>query len=185
MELVAPSDSHLASYLDALRKGWSPDNTRACPSADEIQRIEQDPQSFLRSLDDRDASGPPITLPDGTTVTRLPGFHRWMWDGEFCGTIGIRWQPGTADLPPHCLGHVGYAVVAWKRNRGYATAALRQILPEAKAVGLPYIDLTTDRDNLPSQRVITANGGVLVERFDKPQAYGGGPALRFRISLGH
>ena len=70
-----------------------------------------------------------------------------------------------------------------KRNQGYATAALRQLLPEAKAVGLPYIELTTDRDNVPSQRVITANGGVLVERFDKPEPYGGGPALRFRISL--
>jgi predicted acetyltransferase len=74
-------------------------------------------------------------------------------------------------------------VVPWKRNRGYATTALRVLLPEARAVGLPFVELTTDLVNLASQRVITANGGVLVEEFDKPAAYGGAPSLRFRIQL--
>jgi predicted acetyltransferase len=41
-----------------------------------------------------------------------------MWDGEFCGSIGLRWLPGTEELPPHCLGHIGYAVVPWKRRLG-------------------------------------------------------------------
>jgi hypothetical protein len=31
--------------------------------------------------------------------------------------------------------------------------------------------------------VVTANGGVLVERFREPPVYGGGEALRFRINL--
>ena len=34
---------------------------------------------------DREAKGPPVILPDGRTVPRLPGYSRWMWDGEFCG----------------------------------------------------------------------------------------------------
>jgi len=41
-----------------------------------------------------------------------------MWDDEFAGSIGFRWQPGTSALPPHCLGHIGYAVVPWKQGRG-------------------------------------------------------------------
>jgi predicted acetyltransferase len=49
---------------------------------------------------------------------------------------------------------------------------------------LPYIELTTDEDNLPSQKVVLANGGRLVERFFKPAAYGGGQSLRYRIDLG-
>jgi predicted acetyltransferase len=53
-----------------------------------------------------------VALPDGTMVPRLPGFWRWLWDGEFCGSIQFRWQPGTPDLPPTCLGHIGYSVVA-------------------------------------------------------------------------
>jgi predicted acetyltransferase len=107
----------------------------------------------------------------------------WMWDGEFCGSIGFRWQPGTAELPPYCLGHIGYAVVPWKRRRGYATQALADILPEARREGLPYVELTTDVSNVASRRVIEANGGRVVEPFKKPARYGGAESLRFRIEL--
>jgi predicted acetyltransferase len=79
------------------------------------------------------------------------------------------------------LGHVGYAVVAWRRGRGYASEALRLLLPEAWRLGLPYIELVTDPDSIPSQKVIQANGGRLIERFREPEAYGGNEALRWRI----
>ena len=65
-----------------------------------------------------------------------PASSRWMWDGEFCGRIGFRWQPGTEVLPPHCLGHIRYAVVPWKKRRGHATRALAAMLPLARAEGL-------------------------------------------------
>ena len=134
-------------------------------------------------MEDREAKGSPITLPDGTKVKRLPGFRRWLWDGEFCGSINLRWQDGTPELPPHCLGHIGYAVVPWKQRLGYATLALAQILPEAKSIGLPYVEITTDLENIASQKVIVANGGVLVEHFTKGPQYGSKPSLRFRITL--
>jgi len=54
---------------------------------------------------------------------------------------------------------------------------------KARAHGLPYVELTTNPDNIPSQRVILANGGRLVERFRKAAAYGEDEALRFRIDL--
>jgi predicted acetyltransferase len=73
--------------------------------------------------------------------------------------------------------------VPWKQGRGYATQALAQTLPEAAAEGLRYVELTCDPDNIASQRVIEANGGVFVERFLKPEQHGGMPALRFRIAL--
>lgn len=66
---------------------------------------------------------------------------------------------------------------------GYATQALADILPEARAVGLPYVELTTDASNVASRRVIEANGGKLIERFSKPANYGGAASLRFRIAL--
>jgi predicted acetyltransferase len=124
-----------------------------------------------------------VTLPDGSVVPRLPGFRRWLWDGGFSGSIGFRWQPGTSALPPHVLGHIGFAVVPWKRRRGYATRALGLLLHEAGDKGLTFVELTTDLDNIASQRVTQANGGQLVERFKKPAAYGGTEACRFRINL--
>ena len=184
MQLVRPETAHLAGYLAALERGWSPDNLRSVEATrEELAHIRDDSAAFLARLEDRDGKGPPITLPDGSLVARLPGFRRWLWDGEFAGSIDLRWQPGTPALPPHCLGHIGYSVVAWKRRRGYATAALRQMLPEARALGLPYVELTTDADNLPSQRVIEAAGGRLHEHFAKPPQFGGKPSLRYRIAL--
>ncbi|MGE0574380.1 MAG: GNAT family N-acetyltransferase [Reyranella sp.] len=184
LHLVVPALPYLDSYAAALQRGWSPDNVRIEEAPrEELVAIEHDAGAFLASLDDREAKGAPITLPDGSTVPRLPGYRRWMWDGEFCGSIGFRWQPGTAALPAHCLGHIGYAVVPWKRERGYASRALAMLLPEARREGLPYVELTADPDNLPSQKVITNNGGVLVKRFRKEPAYGDVETLLFRIAL--
>ena len=78
------------------------------------------------------------------------------------GAISLRYVAGTEDLPAHVLGHIGYAVVPWMRRRGFATEALRQILPLAVAAGLRHVDLTCDSDNRPSQKVIEANGGARV-----------------------
>jgi predicted acetyltransferase len=184
MQLVRPAAEHLPSYVAALRAEWSPDNIRGAIAArEELARIEADADAFLAGMEDLDGTGPPIELPDGTEVRRLSGFHRWMWDGEFAGTIDFRWEPGTTDLPPTCLGHVGYGVVPWKRGLGYATAALRLMLAEVRFAGLAFVELTTDVDNVVSQRVIEANGGVVHEQFLKPAAFGGKLALRYRIAL--
>lgn len=184
VEIVKPALQHLPSYKAALERGWSPDNLRLLEATrEQLAAIEEDPVAFLANLDDPEAKGPRIALPDGTTVPRLPGFRRWIWDGEVAGSIGLRWQKGTSALPPHVLGHIGYAVVPWKERRGYATEALRLMLDEARAVGLDYVEITTDLDNLASQKVILANGGILAGRFAKLAAYGGAESLRYRIDL--
>lgn len=183
MELVRPTAEHLASYREALWRGWSADNVRgAIAAAEELAKIEASPEQFLQSMEDREAKGDPVKLPDGSVVKRIPGFRRWIWDGDFAGSIGLRWQPGTTDLPPHCLGHIGYAVVPWKQRRGYATRALRLMVREAAALGLPFVEVTTDPENVPSRRVIEAAGGNLFEHFVKPAQFGGHPGLRYRIS---
>jgi len=182
--LVRPAVEYLASYRAALERGWSLNTMDPGAGRVELERAKADPVAFLATQDDPEGSGEPITLPDGSVVPRLPGYRKWIWDDDFGGVISVRWQPGTAALPPHVLGHIGYAVVPWKRRRGLATAALLELLPEIRGLGLPYVDLTTDVDNLASQKVLTANGGVLVERFTKPAAYGfDSPALRWRIEL--
>jgi predicted acetyltransferase len=183
VSLVWPAPAYLAGYVQALQRGWSPDNVRPEAAAEELEAIAKDSAGFLTGLVDQQGAGPPIRLPDGSAVRRLPGYRKWIWDGEFCGSIGFRWSPGTNTLPAYCLGHIGYSVVPWKQRRGYATEALRQLLPEARAVGLTCVEIITDPTNEPSQRVVLTNGGVLAERFRKPAQYGGVDGLRFRIDL--
>jgi predicted acetyltransferase len=181
MRLVWPATEYLASYVAALERGWSPDNLRAAATNEELQRIATDADRFLASQVDREAAAGPVMLPDGKTVPRLPGYKRWIWDGEFCGVISLRWQPGTEVLPPHCLGHIGYSIVPWKRRLGYATQALRDMLPHAASEGLRYVEICAEPDNVASRRVIERNGGVLVEEFVTAPALGSKREVRYRV----
>lgn len=184
VRLIKPDLEHLPAYSDALLRGWSPDNVRGPITARaHLDAIEKDAAAFVEGLEDREAKAGDLTMPDGSKVRRLPGFVRWIWDEGFAGTVGFRWRPGDNTLPPYVLGHVGYAVVPWMRGRGLATAGLKLMMPLMRAEGLAYVELTTDPANLASQKVITSNGGYLLERFNKPEAYGGGETLRWRIDL--
>lgn len=183
MELHKPSIDIIAAYVSALKRGWSPDNLRTEAAQEQIVAISENADSFISKLDDPTAEAGPVTLPDGSKVPRLPSIRRWIWDGEFCGHISLRWQPGTEDLPATCSGHVGYAVVPWRRGEGLASAALIAILPEAKAVGLRYVTVTTSPDNPASIRVIEKAGGAKVRTYTAEKALGGHETIEYKISL--
>jgi predicted acetyltransferase len=161
LRLVQPSLDGLSGYAAALETGWSPDTTRVV-SGEQLAALREDPSAFLDELTRQDGT---IRSASGKWIPRLPGRVFWLDDSEFCGTINLRFMPGSDVLPPSVPGHAGYAVVPWKRRRGYATEALRLLLPVARDVGLEWLQLVCDEDNEPSRRVITANGGVLERRF--------------------
>jgi predicted acetyltransferase len=164
LELVPPGRAHLAGYIAALEAGWSPDTTQDVHE-EQLASIRRDADAFLADLV---AEEGPIRHADGSETPRLPNRSFWLWDGEFCGMIGLRYEPGTEQLPPYVKGHIGYAVVPWKRRRGYATRALAMMLPVARAVGLARVFLVCDAGNLASRRVIERNGGVLAGRRTPP-----------------
>lgn len=183
MRLVTPSLKYLSAYRTALETGWSPRTNRPEAAAEELRAISHDPAVFVASLDDPEARGADIQLPDGSFVKRLPSFQRWIWADDFCGSMELRWQKGTNALPPTCLGHIGYGVVPWRRGEGLATTALGAILPEARRIGLTAVDLTVDPDNIASVRVIEKSGGQLVARRNRAQTHREGLELLFRIEL--
>ena len=148
-----------------------------------LEQIKNDPASYLLSIDG-ELDGRTVILEDGSEVPKLPMIHRYMWiNGEPVGWISFRWQEGTVDLPPHVLGHIGYETFPWHQRKGYATKALAEILDFPRRKNFPYVELTTNLDNIPSQKVILHNGGLLVEEFEKPASSGGGRALRYQINL--
>ena len=182
IDLVKPQLGLLPGVVSALGRVAHSDDERAGIARDELRLISCDAAGYIALLDSRNG-GTPLRLPDGTEVARLPGYRLWIWDGEYAGNISLRWQEGTAALPPTCLGHIGYDVVPWRRRRGYAKTALRMILPRARALGLPFVEITADPDNHASRSVIEANGGVFIEMFLKPAALGGTSCARYRVAF--
>jgi predicted acetyltransferase len=139
-----------------LTRGWSPNNTRDV-SKEQLALYRKAPDRLLAELTRQDGS---IVIEGGKRVPRLPSRVFWIFDGEFCGVINLRFTPGSEALPSYVSGHIGYAVVPWKQRRGYATAALGMILPVAHEIGLARVMVTCDANNEASRKVILANGGA-------------------------
>jgi predicted acetyltransferase len=186
VSLILPSFGYLPSYVAALTSGWSPNNTRPEARFDEIEQIEQDAERFLSGLVDLDATGGDIKLPDGSTVPKLPGYRKWLVDQSsktFLGSYGFRWVKGSNELPPYCLGHIGYAIVEPHRGQGLATLGLKLLLQEVSDQGLSYVYIHCLPHNIASKRVIEKNGGEYLGIFVTTPGYGSVEELRYKINL--
>lgn len=64
------------------------------------------------------------------------------------------------------LGNCGYSVRPTERKKGYAMQMLHLLLEVARNAGLRELHLSVERDNLPSIKVITRNGGVYERSFE-------------------
>lgn len=184
MELVRPALEHVPSYLAARERGFSFDVDSSPEAVARMTaKIAADPAAFIDEVEDLTPNGRTITLPNGTQAPLLPQYTRWIWDGEFVGSIAFRWQPGTVELPDYVLGHIGYAVVEWKRRQGYATFALGQILKLPRQLGLPYVEVVTAEDNVASGQVVLNNGGRFVRTYLSPASQGAKPVNLYVIDL--
>ena len=62
---------------------------------------------------------------------------------------------------------VGYGIAPAFRGKGYGKELLRLLLNEAKGMGIDKVLVTILLDNIASQAVAIANGGVVTERTDE------------------
>ncbi|TDP91078.1 GNAT family N-acetyltransferase [Labedaea rhizosphaerae] len=84
----------------------------------------------------------------------------WWWceGSTYLGRIALRHE--LTEQLRTVGGHIGYDVRPSARRQGHATAMLAAVLPHARERGIDELLLTCDPDNVGSQRVIEANGGV-------------------------
>lgn len=154
----------MASFVEALREGYSRDSLRA-ETPETIAAIADNPEWFLGTV-----LNPPTTvvLPDGTLGDRVPETQLWYVEGDgFLGSVSIRHRLN--ENLAHWGGHVGYAVRPAARGRGYASAMLAGALAYIRAnLPLERVALMTGEKNLASRRVIEKNGGVLQDIIPHP-----------------
>ena len=82
----------------------------------------------------------------------------------FVGTVNIRHYLNDKLLKTG--GHIGDGVRPSERKKGYATEMLRLLLKYAKEIGLKYLHLSVERDNIPSIKTIVKNGGKIERSFE-------------------
>lgn len=167
-ELVRPAPAHMASFVDAMREGYSRDTLRP-ETPETIAAIADDPAWFLGTL-----LNPPATvvLPDGSLGQRVPETIFWYVEGEaFLGSVSVR--HALTPVLEQWGGHVGYAVRPSARGRGHASAMLAGILDHIRAeLPLERVMLTVNTRNPASIRVIEKNGGVLQDTVPHPWVEG-------------
>ena len=162
LRLELPSTEYLQEYRDAIEE-----DRKYCPDA---EQIFSDCDNPVLKFHNRRIG---IELPPGYVLcTTL-----WLVDGEhFYGEIGIRHQ-----LTNELLdfgGNIGYEIRYSKRGHGYAKLMLQLALEYAyKELGLRKVLITCYYENLASEKVMLANGGVLGELLPR-ESEGLPPSLK-------
>lgn len=106
------------------------------------------------------------TLPKGFVLAK---YFLIYVDKKLVGGINLRM--GTNDFILNYAGHIGYGIAPWERNKGYAKDALKKLLLLALDLGMRDFLLTTDIENIASQKVILACGGVYEKTIAEKKLY--------------
>lgn len=154
MKLELPSVIYKDQYFQALVEGKDEDGDTFL----DIPRNDQSFEDFVQMYHDHREG---LNLPEGW----VPSTMFWLiHNDEFIGRVSIRHSLN--DYLYKYGGNIGYYIRASKRKMGYGKKALELALKEAKKLGLSNVLITVDDNNLGSQKIILANGGVFENAVD-------------------
>ena len=97
---------------------------------------------------------------------RVPATTFFLYvDGIPVGTGSIRHF--LTDALRNVGGHIGYAISPKYRNHGYGKEILKNLILEARKLGIKDILVTTNINNYASQKVVLSNGGIETNRNEE------------------
>lgn len=141
---------------------------------DMLQAIPRDENGFINgvngmSFDEykawlvrEDENSKKTEIEDGWKV---PQTSFWLYaEGKPVGVGKIRHF--LTDKLRQVGGHVGYAIVPDERGKGFGKLLLKELLVEAKKLGVDRALITVQNGNAASIKVALANGGVIEDVND-------------------
>jgi len=90
----------------------------------------------------------------------VPQTSYWLYDGDTPVGYG-RLRHYLNDALRASSGHIGYAIRKSCRGRGYGNAILALLLEECRKLSIHDVQIGANADNIPSNKVIMKNGGIL------------------------
>jgi predicted acetyltransferase len=152
--LIEPSAAYLAEFLAAEREFVQAGGERII---NQHAGLLDHPSDYLTQVLAEQGRQP-------AEPSRVAASVFWLVDGEtYVGRVNMRHR-----LNPRLRrvgGHIGYEIRPSMRRRGYGAQALALAMERARDIGLRRVLLVCADDNIGSQRIIEANGGVLEGTF--------------------
>ena len=151
MKLVEPSmqyDAEIQAYRrEFLEYGGSMDGSGS------LRRFDRT-EDWLAQVE---ALKRPETTPPGY-VPMTQFLYVRESDDKIIGVIQIRHYFN--EFLEKYAGHIGYSIAPSVRRKGHATAMLKAVLPECKALGIEKVLISCVQGNEGSRCTILNNGGV-------------------------
>lgn len=166
------------SYIQALQEGFFRGNQNPATPED-IQEILQNPKEFIESL--CACKTEEEVTPSGKLVHMVPYEILWLHAGNtFIGEVSFRFE--LSPLLEDFGGHIGYGIRPSFQRRGMGCLALEMICERARSRGMDRLLVTCSPDNIASERIILANGGLYEDTRDNSH-WGYDTVKRFWIEL--
>lgn len=144
LKLIKPCKEYFESYKEAFQEELKHPG---------VEMIFSSSPTYIEDCKNHELG---INLPEGY----VPDTKLWLVDeNHFIGEVGIRHK-----LTPFLLnyaGNIGYQIRFNERGKGYGKTMLKMALDYSKNVlGLRKVLITCDVNNIASEKVIIANGGI-------------------------
>lgn len=115
------------------------------------------------------------TCCDGTDEPRLepglvPQTTFWVLDSDDAVVGMVKVRHRLAESTRINGGHIGFYIHSAQRRKGYGKQALTLALAELMKIGEPRALITVFPENIPSIRIVEANGGELEDAIIDPRS---------------
>ena len=156
IKLVRPTVEHKSKAIDFRQEFF--DNNETIINGSELLDKTDSYEEWLRTVTNNTNLE---TVDPNWVVTDT--FFAVDDENNIIGIIDLRHTLN--DFLKNC-GNCGYSVRPSERRKGYAVKMLRQILEIARSTGLHEIHISAERNNKPSIKTITRNGGIYERSFE-------------------